>query len=110
MARSLNVSAAEMPKLAGPGYQVRVALGETGEARRARTEDFTLLDGVVSGDAKFSHRLPGGQAVWIYAVSGELQVEVNGERRAISAGSSVVAAAGIDDSDLSLGGGMPILS
>ncbi len=106
-AHSLHVRAADMPKLMGPGYQVRVALGETGEGRGAHTgtQDFTLLDGVIARGANIHHRLPGGQAAWIYAVSGELRVEVEGEHRVIAAGSSVVAAATADDSDLNLSGG-----
>lgn len=106
-AHSLHVRAAEMPKLTGPGYHVRVALGETCAERGAHagTQDFTLLDGVISRGVSFHHRLPGGQAAWIYAVSGELQVEIDGERRVLAAGTSVVAAAAAADSDLSLSGG-----
>lgn len=106
-AHSLLVRGADMPRLTGPGYQVRVALGEAGEGQGAHvgTQDFTLLDGALSRGADFRHRLPGGQAAWIYAVSGDLQVEVEGERRVISAGSSVVAAADVGDSDLKLSGG-----
>jgi redox-sensitive bicupin YhaK (pirin superfamily) len=104
---SLHVRAADMPKLSGPGYSVRVALGDTPDRAGAHsgTQDVTLLDGVISKGASFPCRLPASNAAWIYAVAGELHVEIEGEDRSIAAGSSIVVAAADVDGDLNLRGG-----
>ncbi|MBR1167478.1 pirin family protein [Bradyrhizobium liaoningense] len=94
-ARSLHVSADEVPVLAGPGYRVRVLLGRSGTATGAEDtpEEMTMLDGYVTSGS-FQHRLPEGRQAWIYAVSGAPIVRCGNAERVLRPATATTIEAG----------------
>jgi redox-sensitive bicupin YhaK (pirin superfamily) len=83
-----------MPKLVASGYRVRVAVGRSGEIESATDtpEEISILDGTIEAKGCFQHRLPADRAAWIYAVSGELSMEIGGSRCVLPKGSAVMVA------------------
>ena len=105
-AQSLHVPAGDMSILSGPGYRVRLALGRSGDVSGLKevAQDTTILDGTIGEAGRFAHRLPAGEAAWLYTVSGELLIEVDAERGTVPAGSSVTVAAAENGAEIILGG------
>jgi redox-sensitive bicupin YhaK (pirin superfamily) len=105
-AQSLHVRAGDMPILSGPGYRVRLALGHSGDVSGSRevAQGVTILDGTVNKAGRFEHRLPAREAAWLYAVSGELLIQIGAERSIVPAGSSVTVAATDEDVAILLSG------
>lgn len=88
---SLHVKAKEMPVLQRDGNRVRVVLGKsngtTGKVSPALP--MTILDGKIAAGATFSHDLLAGEHSWVYAISGEIELIVAGERVSLQAGESI---------------------
>jgi redox-sensitive bicupin YhaK (pirin superfamily) len=103
-ARSLLVRAVDMPKLVGPGYRVRLALGRSGEYEGAggTPEEMTLLDGALEENATFVHRLQAGRAAWIYTISGDLVIDADSERSSVPRASCVTVPSADGDINLVL--------
>jgi hypothetical protein len=59
---SVLVRGDEMPVLTGENYRVRIALGSSNGVTGVAAPDvsMTILDGTVSGDGAFVHRLAAG--------------------------------------------------
>ncbi|KAA0596023.1 pirin family protein [Azospirillum lipoferum] len=95
-ARSLQVSAGDMPTITGEGHRVRVVLGVSGGigGETGTPEEMTMLDGFLTAGGRFSHELPEGRQAWIYAVSGSVTVVVEGEERVLQAGAATTVEAG----------------
>jgi len=118
-ARAFHVEAKDVPIIEGPGYRVRVVLGSSGGVVGAQgsPEEMTLLDAFLESHGTFSHPLPAGRQAWIYAVSGEVTLNVAGERCTLDAGKATTVAVGpeaviafdsTDDSHFVLLAGHPI--
>ncbi|MCA1474217.1 pirin family protein [Bradyrhizobium sp. NBAIM08] len=94
-ARSLHVSADQVPVLAGPGHRVRVLLGRSGAAVGAEDtpEEMTMLDGYLMSGS-FQHRLPEGRQAWIYVVSGALVIRCGDAERVLGPAAATTVQAG----------------
>lgn len=77
---ALHVRAAQMPVVEGEGARVRVVLGETNGTAGARSPalPMTILDAHLEGSGRYSHALPSGVQVWVYAVDGEAELAASG--------------------------------
>ncbi|MFJ9993725.1 pirin family protein [Pseudomonas putida] len=95
-ARTLHVQRDSVPILAGDRHRVRVVLGHSGAVNGAQgtPEPITLLDGHLLPGGRFEHLLPTGHQAWIYAVSGNLEIAIAGERRAVAPGQAITLSAG----------------
>jgi redox-sensitive bicupin YhaK (pirin superfamily) len=95
-ARALHVEASDIPVLAGDKMRVRIVLGRSGDTAGAQgtPEEMTLLDGFLEAGGNFTHPLPEGRQAWIYAVSGNLLLRIEGEQLTLDAGSATTIASG----------------
>lgn len=90
---ALHVPAARMPELRGPGYRVRVVLGDgngvTGFASPALP--LTILDAQLEAEAEaaYVHELPAGFDAWIHAVGGRVELAVDGLVTVLADGAAV---------------------
>jgi len=95
---SLHVKREDMPTLRGKGYRVRLVLGESnGAASAARSVwPVTILDGYADHSSVFEHPIQAGFNAWIYAVEGDIEYQVHGERFRLRKGesSTIAKAAG----------------
>ncbi|MBU3077334.1 pirin family protein [Sphingomonas quercus] len=96
-ARSLHVSAGDVPIIAGDGHRVRVVLGASGDVtgETGTPEEMTMLDGFLAAGGRFSHELPEGRQAWIYAVSGTVTATLDGDGRVLAAGMATTIEAGL---------------
>jgi redox-sensitive bicupin YhaK (pirin superfamily) len=80
-ARSLHVLAEDVPVIKRPAARIRVILGESNGVAGANDtpEPMTLLDGFLEIGGRFAHLLPENHQAFVYAVSGEMSVTVDGE-------------------------------
>ena len=85
---ALHVPAARMPELRGPGYRVRVVLGDSQGVSGATAPalPLTILDAHLDPAGAWVHDLPPDHDAWILAVSGRVQVAVGGEVTTLVAG------------------------
>jgi redox-sensitive bicupin YhaK (pirin superfamily) len=97
-ARAIKVNSDAVPVIDGDGHRVRVVLGQSGNVVGASgtPEEMTLLDGALREAGQFVHLLPEGRQAWIYAVSGSIDVSVDGDTRRLPAGTATTIAAGPD--------------
>jgi redox-sensitive bicupin YhaK (pirin superfamily) len=95
-ARSLLVRAEDIPVLLGNGYCVRVMLGTSGEVQGAKgtPEEMTMLDGYLDAGAHFFHLLPDNRQMWIYTVSGTLQIHLLDDLEILEEGAALAVEAG----------------
>jgi redox-sensitive bicupin YhaK (pirin superfamily) len=95
-ARAMLVRAVDVPVLDGVGCRVRVVLGVSGSATGAQNalQEVTMLDGSLHDSGRFQHPLPLGRDAWIYAVSGQLTVSVQGESHLLEPGQATSVSAG----------------
>lgn len=80
--QALHLAADAVPRLALPGGEARVVLGEAGGLRsplRLPTA-VGLLDVGLTAQGTWTHRLPAGDHAFVFVIDGE--VEVNGQRAA----------------------------
>jgi hypothetical protein len=88
---SLRVKARDMPVVKTGGNRVRVVLGDsngmTGQASPALP--MTILDGKMAAGASFAHSLQAGENGWVYAIEGEIELMVAGEKARLQAGESI---------------------
>lgn len=99
-ARAFHVNATDVPVIENEKHRVRVVLGRVGTTRgnEETPEDMTMLDGFLPVDGSYRYALPEERQAWIYAVSGDVAVLLDDERRELKAGTAttVVAGAGAD--------------
>ncbi|WP_198351311.1 pirin family protein [Flavisphingomonas formosensis] len=95
-ARALHVGAAKIPTIASDGHRVRVVLGASNGlvGETGTPEEMTMLDGFLDDGGQFRHLLPEEQQAWLYAVSGAITIDVDGEQRVLAAGTATTVAAG----------------
>lgn len=88
---SLRVNSQDMPVLKTDGNRVRVVLGDsngiTGQVSPALP--MTILDGKIAAGSTFAHDLQAGENGWLYAIEGEIEIIVAGEKVRLQAGESI---------------------
>lgn len=88
---SLHVKAQDMPVLETDGNRVRVVLGAsngiTGQVSPALP--MTILDGKIAAGFTFAHDLQPGENNWVYAIEGEIELIVAGEKVRLRAGETI---------------------
>ncbi|GAB3625987.1 nuclease PIN [Pandoraea terrae] len=93
---AVHVEPQDIPEFHTPGVRVRVVAGSSNGVQAAHSaqlpEPFTLLDGFLSRSSDFSHDLPRGWNGMIYALSGELRVDIGGEVRQLIGGQAISVA------------------
>jgi len=79
---ALHVPATEMPVIEGPGHRVRVMTGRSGGVVGAAPPalPFTILDVVLQPGGVFTHRPEPGDAAWLHAIRGEIEIDLDGTR------------------------------
>ena len=95
---SRHVKATEMPVIEGPGHRVRVMTGESNGVVGATPPalPFTILDISLQANGSFIHRPDPGDATWLHAICGNIEVELDGTRHRLS-GDTALAAHGADE-------------
>ncbi len=85
---SLHVAAADIPLLQAPGYRVRILTGASQGVTGASVPALpvTMLDGQLEPAALFTHSLGAEQSAWLYPVSGDITLKIDGETRHIPQG------------------------
>lgn len=90
---AVHAEPADIPEYHAPGVRVRVAAGSSNGIHAAHTADlpeaFTLLDGFIDPDQRFTHVLEPGWNAMLYAINGTLQLQAAGQIVDIPAGSAV---------------------
>jgi redox-sensitive bicupin YhaK (pirin superfamily) len=88
---SLLVRRDDMPVVSGDNYRVHVALGSSNgvSGKCAPDASMTILDGLVSGQGKFSHSLSTHRNAWIHAIDGDLRVSVEGSVQTLRHGEAL---------------------
>ncbi|MDO3386871.1 pirin-like C-terminal cupin domain-containing protein [Gilvimarinus sp. SDUM040013] len=81
-ATALHVPARDIPVITGAGYRVRVVLGESNDIRGATSPalPFTALDAFLESGGTYAHALSGNTSVTVYAVSGEITIDIAGKQ------------------------------
>ncbi|WP_051235714.1 pirin family protein [Marinimicrobium agarilyticum] len=86
-----HVRADDIPVLQYDGVRVRVIAGET-HGLSGFCNDVvpaTVLDGQIATGATFEYSARGSHAVWIYVVSGEAHLGIDGHSQVIQSGESI---------------------
>ena len=83
---ALHVPAARMPVIEGPGHRVRVMAGRSGGVVGATppAPPLTILDIALKAGGAFAHDLAPGEAAWLHAIRGAVDVEIDGVPRRVS--------------------------
>ncbi|MCG8315369.1 MAG: pirin family protein [Pseudomonadales bacterium] len=89
--KSLRVKAQDIPVLETGGNRVRVVLGNSnginGQASPALP--MTILDGKIAAGSTFAHDLKPGENSWVYAIAGEIELIVAGNKVRLQTGESI---------------------
>lgn len=95
---SLRVRGDEMPVLTGENYRVRIALGSSNGVAGVAAPDasMTILDGTVSADGAFVHRLAPNRNAWVQAIDGDLSVSVAGPHYSIREGEALTVSSPVE--------------
>jgi len=109
--RARHVAAAAMPVIEGPGHRVRVMSGKSnGVAGAAPTAvPFTILDIALQVGGRFTHRPDPGDASWLHAIRGEIEVDLDGTRHRLSRDTALATRGASEIRLLSAEGGQAVL-
>lgn len=96
-ARAIHIQANDMVSLQEPTHRVRDLLARSNTIRGAggMPEEMLMLDGVLDSGGIFEHQLGDNLQALIYAISGDLCVRCDGDRRHLSAGQATTIGAGV---------------
>jgi len=88
---SIHVKAQEIPVLGSDGNRVRVVLGNSNgiKGQVSPALPMTILDGKIAAGSTFVHDLQAGENGWLYAIEGEIELIVAGEKVRLQAGKSI---------------------
>ncbi|WP_286232815.1 pirin family protein [Thalassotalea sediminis] len=91
--QSSLVRSEQMPVITGPGYRVRLAVGESNGIKGALIPSnyLTILDGKLLGDSTFSHQTKENEQSWIYAVAGNIDIVIGEKVVSLKQGQSIAA-------------------
>ena len=95
-ARAIHVQANDVVLLREPTHRVRDLLARSNTIRGAggMPEEMLMLDGVLDSGGIFEHQLGDNLQALIYAISGDLCVYCDGDRRHLSAGQATTIGVG----------------
>ena len=87
----LHVTSQSMPVYESKGARVRIVLGESNglKGQQSPTLPMTILDGKIDPQSTFSHELSEHENVWVYAIQGQLDINLQGEKISLSSGQSI---------------------
>ena len=90
---SRHVAATEMPVIDGPGHRVRVMTGQSNGVIGATPPGlpFTILDIALGAGGRFTHRPDPGDAVWLHAIHGAVEVDLDGTRHRLGRDEALAA-------------------
>jgi len=96
---ALHVKSQSMPVYEDKGARVRIVLGESNslKSQHSPTLPMTILDGKIAPNTTFSHQLNEHENVWVYAIQGQLELSVQGEKVSLSCGQSIAISQLKDD-------------
>jgi len=106
-----HVPATEMPVIDNLGHRVRVMTGKSNGVVGANPPamPFTILDITLQAKGSFTHRTEPGDAAWLHALRGEIEVELDGVRHRLG-NDAALAAHGAEEIRLLSGeGGQAVL-
>jgi hypothetical protein len=102
---SLLVRRSDMPVVSGENYRVRVALGCSNGVAGVSAPDssMTILDGHVSRQGEFAHRLSTNRNAWIHAIDGDLAVSVRGVSHTLKRGEALTVSSAPPGHEVDIG-------
>lgn len=88
---ALHVKSANIPCYQNKGARIRVVLGNTNGVfgHHSPALPMTILDGQLESDSAFTHELLEGENAWLYVVSGELEMHIQGTNIDLAEGQSI---------------------
>jgi len=91
---SLHVKAEDMPVINENGARVRVVLGEHNgvKGQMSPSLPMTILDGSLDAKASHNANIQPAQHVWIYAVSGDINLRISGRKIKLTTGQAIAMA------------------
>lgn len=101
---SLHVPSQGVPIIAGEGYRVRVLLGESNGTQGARSPalPFTALDAYLESAGSYTHEVGSNQSLVIYAVSGNVDINLGGQELSLSKQRAIALSVGTKTQQLTL--------
>ena len=101
---SRHVPAHAIPVIAGEGYRVRVIFGESNGIKGPESPAFplTALDATLDSDGSYHHAVKSNQSLLIYAVQGDLNIQVDDQSLQLPAQQAIAIRAGGKSSQLTL--------
>ncbi|MAQ83962.1 MAG: pirin [Maritimibacter sp.] len=93
---ALHVAATDMPVIEGPGHRVRVITGASNGVTGATPPamPLTILDITLQPNGSFAHHPVAGDALWVHAIRGDVEVEIDGTRHRFGPDEALVAHGG----------------
>lgn len=103
-AASMHIPAQEMPIITGEGYRVRVVLGESNGTQGAVSPalPFTALDAFLDAGGTYTHEVNSNSSVLVYAVSGDITIDLADRHIDLPAKHAVAIDVGNDTQSLRL--------
>ena len=103
---ALHVDATQMPLIEGDGHRVRVMTGKSNGVVGAAPPalPLTILDIALQAGGRFSHQADPGDASWLLAIRGDVEVDLDGSRYRLGR-DAALAAHGVKDIRLASGDG-----
>lgn len=88
---ALHVKSQNMPVYEKRGTRVRIVLGESNglKGQYSPALPMTILDGKIAHQSIFSHQPNEHESTWVYAINGQLNLNVKGEIISLSSGQSI---------------------
>lgn len=88
---ALHVKSQNMPVYEDKGTRVRIVLGESNRLKgeSSPTLPMTILDGKIAPFGTFSHQLKKRESVWVYAIQGQLNLDIQGKKISLFQGQSI---------------------
>lgn len=88
---ALHVTPQNMPVYEDNGTRVRIVLGESNglQGENSPALPMTILDGKIAPHSAFSHQLNEHESAWVYAIQGQLELYIQGEKIRLSQGQSI---------------------
>lgn len=101
---SLHVPHSAMPIIKDKGQRIRLVLGTSNGITGVRSPalPFTILDGYLEKQSHFSHSIPADHHSWIYAVNGDITIELEGNSQQLLQGESLVVSSSAKEANITI--------
>jgi len=88
---SLHVKATEIPVIEENGARIRIVLGESNgvKGQNSPALPMTIIEGKMQPDGSYDSSLNTEKSAWLYAIDGQLTIEVSGRKTSLSSGQSI---------------------